>query len=146
MWPRSRPTARRCGRGGWSASAFVRGGCAPAPTAICWSPLRSAAGWSLDPDGPNAADAVLERRAPTRCSRASAATERCAGRRAGGGPGAEQGADFTAARDGTTWAVGTYYGPAAFGDGSAFGAGAAARLDSGTDGGSFLLRLLAPAP
>ena len=65
---------------------------------------------------------------------------------AGGGPGAEQGADFTAARDGTTWAVGTYFGPATFGAGSAFGAGAAASLDSGTDGGSFLLRLLAPAP
>jgi hypothetical protein len=63
---------------------------------------------------------------------------------AGGGPGDEQGADFAGARDGTTWAVGTYFGPAAFGTGSAFGAGAAVRLDSGTDGGSFLLRLLTP--
>jgi hypothetical protein len=63
---------------------------------------------------------------------------------AGGGPGAEQGADFAGARDGATWAVGTYFGPATFGAGSAFGAGAAIRLDSGTDGGSFLLRLLAP--
>jgi len=65
---------------------------------------------------------------------------------AGGGPGAEQGVDFTAARDGSSWAVGTYYGPAAFGSGSAFGAGPAVSLDSGTDGGSFLLRLLMPAP
>ena len=63
---------------------------------------------------------------------------------AGGGPGGEQGADFTAAPDGTTWAVGTYHGPATFGTGSAFGAGAAIRLESGTDGGSFLLRLIAP--
>jgi len=63
---------------------------------------------------------------------------------AGGGPGGEQGADFTGAPDGTTWAVGTYHGPATFGAGSAFGAGAASRLESGTDGGSFLLRLLAP--
>jgi hypothetical protein len=65
---------------------------------------------------------------------------------AGGGPGAEQGVDFTAAPDGSSWAVGTYHGPATFGTGSAFGAGSAARLDSGTDGGSFLLRLLTPAP
>ena len=63
---------------------------------------------------------------------------------AGGGPGDEQGADFTGAPDGTAWAVGTYHGPAAFGTGSTFGAGAAIRLESGTDGGSFLLRLLAP--
>jgi hypothetical protein len=63
---------------------------------------------------------------------------------AGGGPGSEHGADFVGARDGTAWAVGTYHGPAAFGEGSAFGAGAAVALDSGTDGGSFLLRLLAP--
>ncbi|HEY7370973.1 MAG TPA: hypothetical protein VIF57_02260 [Polyangia bacterium] len=62
---------------------------------------------------------------------------------AGGGPGDDQAADFAAARDGTTWAVGTYFGPASFGAGSAFGAGTAVRLDSGTDGGSFLLRLLA---
>jgi len=63
---------------------------------------------------------------------------------AGGGPGDEQGADVTSARDGTTWAVGTYFGPATFGAGSAFGAGAAVELESGTDGGSFLLRLLEP--
>jgi hypothetical protein len=63
---------------------------------------------------------------------------------AGGGPGSEHGADFVGARDGTAWAVGTYHGPAAFGAGSAFGAGAAVTLDSGTDGGSFLLRLLVP--
>ena len=63
---------------------------------------------------------------------------------AGGGPGDEQGADVASARDGTTWAVGLYHGPAAFGAGSAFGAGAAVELDSGTDGGSFLLRLLQP--
>lgn len=63
---------------------------------------------------------------------------------AGGGPGGEQGADFTRTHDGATWAVGTYHGPAAFGTGSAFGAGTAVRLESGTDGGSFLLRLLAP--
>jgi hypothetical protein len=62
---------------------------------------------------------------------------------AGGGPGDDQGADFAAAADGTTWAAGTYFGPASFGAGSAFGAGTAVRLDSGTDGGSFLLRLLA---
>jgi hypothetical protein len=63
---------------------------------------------------------------------------------AGGGPGGEQGAVFAGANDGTTWAVGTYHGPAAFGTGSAFGGGSAVRLESGTDGGSFLLRLLAP--
>ena len=63
---------------------------------------------------------------------------------AGGGPGDEQGADIASARDGTTWAVGTYFGPATFGAGSAFGAGAAVELESGTDGGSFLLRLLEP--
>jgi hypothetical protein len=65
---------------------------------------------------------------------------------AGGGPGDDQGSDFTSARDGSWWAVGTYHGPAAFGAGSAFGAGTALNLDSGTDGGSFLLRLLAPSP
>jgi len=54
------------------------------------------------------------------------------------------GADFTAAPDRTSWAVGKYFGPASFGEGSAFGAGASARLESGTDGGSFLLRVLAP--
>jgi len=63
---------------------------------------------------------------------------------AGGGPGDDLGADFTAAPDGTSWAVGKYFGPASFGEGSAFGAGASARLESGTDGGSFLLRVLAP--
>jgi hypothetical protein len=63
---------------------------------------------------------------------------------AGGGPGDEQGADVTATRDGTTWAVGTYYGPARFGAGAAFGDGAAVTLESGTTGGSFLLRVLEP--
>ncbi|HXU00403.1 MAG TPA: hypothetical protein VN903_05395 [Polyangia bacterium] len=63
---------------------------------------------------------------------------------AGGGPGDEQGADFTGTRDGASWAVGTYHGPAVFGEGSAFGAGMSVTLESGTDGGSFLLRLLAP--
>ena len=46
--------------------------------------------------------------------------------------------------DGAAWAAGTYFGPAAFGEGAAFGAGMAVRLDSGTDGGSFLLRVLPP--
>jgi hypothetical protein len=63
---------------------------------------------------------------------------------AGGGPGDEQGADITSTRDGATWAVGTYHGPATFGQGAAFGAGSAVTLESGTAGGSFLLRLLAP--
>ena len=63
---------------------------------------------------------------------------------AGGGPGDEQGADVASARDGSTWAVGTYHGPATFGQGAAFGAGHAVTLESGTAGGSFLLRLLAP--
>ena len=65
---------------------------------------------------------------------------------AGGGPGDDLGGDFADARDGTSWAVGKYFGPALFGEGSAFGAGASARLESGTDGSSFLLRLLAPSP
>ena len=63
---------------------------------------------------------------------------------AGGGPGDDQGSDFAAAADGAAWAVGTYFGPAAFGQGAAFGAGTAVRLDSGTDGASFLLRVLPP--
>ena len=63
---------------------------------------------------------------------------------AGGGPGDEQGADIASTRDGTTWAVGLDDGPARFGTGSAFGAGAAVELESGTDGGSFLLRLVEP--
>lgn len=63
---------------------------------------------------------------------------------AGGGPGDDLGADFVVARDGIGWAVGDYFGPASFGAGSAFGAGTAVQLDSGTDGSSFLLRLLAP--
>jgi hypothetical protein len=63
---------------------------------------------------------------------------------AGGGPGDEQGADITSTRDGTTWAAGTYHGPATFGQGAAFGEGSAVTLESGTAGGSFLLRLLAP--
>jgi hypothetical protein len=67
---------------------------------------------------------------------------------AGGGLGDDQGADFTSASDGvsSSWAVGTYHGPAAFGEGAAFGAGKAVTLDSGTAGGSFLLRVLAPSP
>jgi hypothetical protein len=65
---------------------------------------------------------------------------------AGGGPGDDQGSDFTSARDGASLAVGTYYGPAAFGKGSVFGAGTVLELESGTDGGSFLLRLQAPSP
>jgi hypothetical protein len=95
----------------------------------------------VDPDGPTpltvfssgATDALFVRMAGDGALRWAAA---------GGGPGDDQGADFAAARDGTTWAVGTYFGPATFGAGSAFGAGTAVRLDSGTDGGSFLLRLL----
>jgi hypothetical protein len=63
---------------------------------------------------------------------------------AGGGPGDEQGVDVTGTRDGTTWAVGTFHGPASFGVGAAFGAGTAVTLESGTTGGSFLLRVLAP--
>ena len=46
--------------------------------------------------------------------------------------------------DGATFAVGDYVGPATFGAGSAFGAGVSATLDSGTDGGGFLLRVIAP--
>jgi hypothetical protein len=96
----------------------------------------------LDPDGSRpltlfssgATDAVFARLAGDGSLRWAAA---------GGGPGDDQGADLAAARDGTTWAVGTYVGPAVFGAGSAFGAGTSVRLDSGTDGGSFLLRLLA---
>jgi hypothetical protein len=52
--------------------------------------------------------------------------------------------DVTGTRDGTTWAVGTFHGPASFGVGAAFGAGTAVTLESGTTGGSFLLRVLAP--
>ena len=63
---------------------------------------------------------------------------------AGGGPGDEQGVDVAGTRDGTTWAVGTFHGPASFGAGAAFGAGTAVTLESGTTGGSFLLRVLAP--
>ena len=62
---------------------------------------------------------------------------------AGGGPGDDRAADYALAGDGVGWAAGTYFGPATFGAGSAFGAGTAVLLDSGTDGGSFLLRLLA---
>ena len=113
------------------------------PTAICSSPRRSAAGIVLDPDGrtplrlfsSGSTDALYARLGSDGALRWATA---------GGGPGDEQGADITSARDGTTWAVGTYFGPAAFGDGAAFGAGAAVELESGTDGGSFLLRLLEP--
>jgi hypothetical protein len=98
----------------------------------------------LDPDGPapltlfsrdNSTDALFARLRGDGTLRWASA---------GGGPGDEQGADFTGASDGATWAVGTYVGPADFGAGSAFGAGVSVRLESGTDGGSFLLRLLPP--
>ena len=97
----------------------------------------------LDPDGPTprtlfssgSVDALFARLAGDGSLRWATA---------GGGPGDEQGTDVASARDGTTWAVGLYHGPAKFGAGSAFGAGAAVELDSGTDGGSFLMRLLEP--
>ena len=63
---------------------------------------------------------------------------------AGGGPGDERGSDIASAVDGATFAVGDYVGPATFGAGSAFGTGVSATLDSGTDGGGFLLRVTAP--
>jgi len=100
----------------------------------------------LDPDGANPLPLFSTERSTDALFARLAGDGALRWASAGGGPGAEQGADFTAARDGTNWAVGTYYGPATFGDGSAFGAGAAARLDSGTDGGSFLLHLFTPAP
>jgi len=100
-------------------------------------------GIRLDPDGPTpltvvssgGTDALFARLADDGSLRWATA---------GGGPGDEIGADFAAARDGVSWAVGTYFGPAMFGDGSVFGAGTAVVLDSGTKGSSFLLRLLAP--
>jgi hypothetical protein len=63
---------------------------------------------------------------------------------AGGGPGDDRGSDIASAADGATFAVGDYVGRATFGAGSAFGTGVSAALDSGTDGGGFLLRVTAP--
>ena len=125
------------------ASASVRGACAAAPDGDLLVAASFGGGVVVDPDGPmpltlfssGDTDALFVRLGGDGALRWATA---------GGGPGGEQGADFTGAHDGTTWAVGTYHGPAAFGTGSAFGAGAAVRLESGTDGGSFLLRLLAP--
>ena len=142
---RSRRAARRCGRAGSSVSAFIPGACAPRPDGELLVAGSFGGGVVLDPDGAAPADHLCERehgrvvRAPRRGWRAALGDRgRRARRRAG--------ADFTGARDGTTWAVGTYHGPATFGAGAAFGAGTAVTLDSGTDGGSFLLRVLAPAP
>jgi hypothetical protein len=97
----------------------------------------------LDPDGvapltifaSGSTDALFARLGPDGALRSATA---------GGGPGDEQGADVASTRDGTTWAVGTYHGLALFGAGAAFGAGTAVTLESGTSGGSFLLRLLEP--
>ena len=63
---------------------------------------------------------------------------------AGGGPGDDRGSDVASAVDGATFAVGDYVGPATFGEGAAFGTGVSATLDSGTDGGGFMLRVTAP--
>jgi large repetitive protein len=52
----------------------------------------------------------------------------------GGGLGDDEAADFAAASDGTSWAGGSYAGPATFG-------ADAVTLDSGTGGGAFLLHL-----
>jgi hypothetical protein len=97
----------------------------------------------VDPDGAapltifasGSTDALFARLAPDGALRWATA---------GGGPGDEQGADVTGTRAGTTWAVGTFHGPANFGAGAAFGAGTAVTLESGTTGGSFLLRVLPP--
>ncbi len=53
-----------------------------------------------------------------------------------GGLGDDEGVDISGAPDGTVWAVGNYVGPATFS-----AARTSVTLDSGTDGGAFLLRL-----
>jgi hypothetical protein len=52
----------------------------------------------------------------------------------GGGLGDDEAGDFAPSTDGTSWAGGSYAGPATFGDD-------AVTLDSGTGGGGFLLHL-----
>jgi hypothetical protein len=100
-------------------------------------------GVHFDPDGPLAT--VLSSSGSTDALHAALAADGAPRWLiAGGGPGDERGSDIASAVDGATLAVGDFVGPAMFGTGATFGAGISATLDSGTDGGGYMLRVNAP--
>jgi hypothetical protein len=98
------------------------------------------AGWFggrilVDPDGPH--PAPLKAAAGNEVFLSRFGSDGALGWALGaGGLGDDEGVDMAAVVDGTVWAVGNYVGPATFS-----AAGTSVTLDSGTDGGAFLLRL-----
>jgi hypothetical protein len=132
LWARSlassgvRPWRVRAARGGGFLLAASFGG-----------------GIRFDPDGPMPTSIVSSGSTDALCA-ALAADGAPRWLVAGGGPGDDRGSDVASALGGATYAVGDFFGPATFGAGSPYGAGISATLDSGTDGGGFLLRMTAP--